>query len=302
MTEKIVERSAFPGAKLLDPTKYGNEEYLIVALFGFILFVAIKHLIFHTIYFWWFQHGRFYIPNTLWTILTGKTLSKRLLNHVSTSSHGNDLNGILNVMDEYFKNKEFAPSLGETKGKVVDEVLEKHKPNSVLIIGCHLGYCLLRILKSLPDNATVFVIEENAEFIATSKQLVAMTKTTIKVTYMCGNAKDLLSTLHCDYGVEKLDFIFLNRISHEEPSHLPLVHLLEGNSENTHSFVHQSGNLDNSKRTVMLADKVVMPGDPSFLKYVRESDHYETKYYQMSLEHSSHEIVDGMEVAIYTGS
>ena len=44
-----------------------------------------------------------------------------------------------------------------------------------------------------------------------------------------------------------------------------------------------------------------MLGDPEFLKYVRNSDKYQTQYYQMALEHSSEEIVDGMEKAVYVG-
>ena len=56
-----------------------------------------------------------------------------------------------------------------------------------------------------------------------------------------------------------------------------------------------------SPRSVVLADKVVLLGDPEYLKYVRASENYETKYYQMALEHSSDEIVDGMEKAIYVG-
>ena len=53
---------------------------------------------------------------------------------------------------------------------------------------------------------------------------------------------------------------------------------------------------------MILADKVVLLGDNEYLKYVRCSGKYETKYYQMALEHSSEEIVDGMEKAIYLGN
>lgn len=63
----------------------------------------------------------------------------------------------------------------------MDQVLEQYQPECVLVVGCHLGYCLLRILKSLPVNAVVYVIEENPEFIATAKQLVSMTSTHTKV-------------------------------------------------------------------------------------------------------------------------
>ena len=53
---------------------------------------------------------------------------------------------------------------------------------------------------------------------------------------------------------------------------------------------------------MVLADKVVLLGDAEFLKYVRCSGKYETKYYQMALEHSSDEIVDGMEKALFIGN
>jgi len=61
--------------KLLHPSKYGAEEWLIVILLIFIVFVIIKHLIFHTLYFWWYHSGQFYIPNKFWTIITGECTS-----------------------------------------------------------------------------------------------------------------------------------------------------------------------------------------------------------------------------------
>jgi len=52
---------------------------------------------------------------------------------------------------------------------------------------------------------------------------------------------------------------------------------------------------------MLVADKVVMLGDPEFLKYVRLSNSYETKYHQMPLEYSPEDIIDGMEVVVYVG-
>ncbi|XP_078491186.1 catechol O-methyltransferase-like [Ciona intestinalis] len=278
----------YPGEMLLHPSLYGPEEYAVCVLACFIGFVMIKHLIFHTGYFWWYSYGQFYIPDTFWTIVTGKPLSKRLLNYVHNRFPNEqekkiNIDEMLDVVDDYFKTKEFGPSLSNTKGKIIDGIVSSHMPKSVLVVGCHAGYVLLRIMRNLPRSSKVIVIEP--------------------VTFIASDASSVVPNLALDYRVDKLDFIFLNRTKHNEPSHLPLLKLLEGDGSKGDSYMHSAADSagDSKPQTVIIADKVVLLGDPEYLKYVRDSNKYETQYFQMSLEHTSEEIVDGMEKATFLG-
>lgn len=53
------------------------------------------------------------------------------------------------------------------------------------------------------------------------------------------------------------------------------------------------------KGTVLLADNVIVPGAPDFLKYVRGSTKFECTHYSSFLEYR--ETVDGLEKALYKG-
>lgn len=60
------------------------------------------------------------------------------------------------------------------KGKVVDDIVMEYQPKEVLVVGCHVGYVLLQILKSLPGNARIFVVESDDEFSTFSKLLLKL--------------------------------------------------------------------------------------------------------------------------------
>uniref|UniRef100_H2YNB5 catechol O-methyltransferase n=1 Tax=Ciona savignyi TaxID=51511 RepID=H2YNB5_CIOSA len=298
---------SFPGELLLYPSLYGPEEYFVCFLAIFIGFVAIKHLIFHTGFFWWYRSGQFYIPNRFWSFVTGKPLSKRLIEFVHKKLPNKEekkmnIEDVLSTVDVYFSTKEFGPSLSNVKGQVVDDLVETYKPQSVLVVGCYVGYVLLRILRKLPRSARVFVIEPNQEYIDAAKSLVKMVGSDGQVTFISAEAVTVIPTFAQDYAVSKFDFVFLNRTKHNAPSHVSLLKLLEGNTKGD-SYLHQASEAvgDAAPKTVVLADKVVLLGDPEFLKYVRGSPNYQTQYYQMSLEHTDEEIIDGMEKAVFVG-
>lgn len=93
---------------------------------------------------------------------------------------------------------------------------------------------------------------------------------------------------------KKLDFVYLNRTGFNQASHKGFMEFLEGQKMLKARSSDGSG-------TCIVSDKVVHIGDAEFLKYVRNSEHFDTKYYQMSLENSPEDIVDAMESAVYIG-
>ena len=56
--------------------------------------------------------------NSLALLCAGKSLTQRLTNYISTKTKDCDwsIDDLMSVMDSYFQNKEFAPSLGTEKG------------------------------------------------------------------------------------------------------------------------------------------------------------------------------------------
>ena len=50
-----------------------------------------------------------------------------------------------------------------------------------------------------------------------------------KVTFVNKELNEtVLENMKRDYGTEKFDFVFLNRTKHNQPSHVPVLKLLEG--------------------------------------------------------------------------
>ena len=47
----------------------------------------------------------------------------------------------------------------------MDHIVTEHCPKEILVVGCHVGYVLLQILKSSPDNVRIFVVESKVEFV-----------------------------------------------------------------------------------------------------------------------------------------
>jgi len=54
----------------------------------------------------------------------------------------------------------------------VDSIVAENQPKEVLVVGCHVGYVLLQILRSSPHCVRIFVIESNLEFIEFAKFLL----------------------------------------------------------------------------------------------------------------------------------
>lgn len=309
MTETILNffwdaGTPLPGEKLFDPSRYGPEEYFILTLAVFIVFVAIKHLIFHTGYFWWYRQGQFYIPNTIWSLVSGKSLPQRVVNHVKDNVKTADnslvsVNAILDLIDEFCTKKEFTPTLGKTKGKILEDAVKRcgsYPDFTALVVGCHVGYPLLKIVDAISssDKAKVIVIEEDLDFICAAQTFLTMTGKEKLVTFLSGSDDaDILDSIKTSYGQDKFDFVFLNRTKLDQPSHIRFFKSLES------AGLFRN---DDNRKTLILADKVITPGDAEYLKYVRLSPNYETEYYQMALEHCDDEIYDGMELATFTKS
>lgn len=95
---------------------------------------------------------------------------------------------------------------------------------------------------------------------------------------------EVIPKLREDYGIEHLDFVFMD---HWKRCYLPDLQALEG-----------SGLL--GEGSVILADNVVFPGAPSFLRYVRRSGLYEHRVHRAALEYIRG-IRDGMAELIYRG-
>lgn len=257
----------------------------------------LKHLIFHTIYYWWYREGRLHLPMKFYNFITGKSLPQRLFEFVKIESEKQkSVEAILKNIEFYSEKKEFALTLGKHKGDILEETVTERKPEKILVCGTLCGYAVLRILRSSLPNSHVYVIESNLENCSYTKRFCSLNGTENQVTVISVSPEKAIPKLKAEYGVKKLDFVFLTSSSLGQPTH----HIILQSLEKENLFYKSKKGVE-GPHTVILADKVVHFSEAEFLKHVRYSDDYETKYHQMPLEYSPKDIIDGMEKAVYVG-
>ncbi|XP_023567376.1 catechol O-methyltransferase isoform X2 [Octodon degus] len=216
-------------------------------------------------------------------LIMGNTKEERILHHVQQHAKPGDPQSVLEAIDTYCSQKEWAMNLGNTKGEIMDAVIREYGPSLVLELGAYCGYSAVRIARLLPPGGRLLTMEINPDYGAITQQMLDFAGLQDKVTVLLGASYDLIPQLKKKYDVDTLDMVFLD---HWKDRYLPDTRLLE-----------ECGLL--RKGTVLLADNVIIPGAPDFLAYVRGSSSFECTHYSAYLEYMK--VTDGLEKAVYKG-
>ncbi|XP_006875908.1 PREDICTED: catechol O-methyltransferase [Chrysochloris asiatica] len=213
----------------------------------------------------------------------GNSKEDRILRHVQQCARPGNPESVLDAIDTYCSQKEWAMNVGDEKGLIVDKVVRECQPSVLLELGAYCGYSAVRMARLLPPGARLLTIELNPIYATITQQMLDFAGLQDKVTVLVGASQDIIPQLKKKYDVDTLDMVFLD---HWKDRYLPDTLLLE-----------ECGLL--RKGTVLLADNVIVPGAPKFLEYMRESSRFKCTHYSSHLEYSDE--VDGLEKAVYVG-
>jgi len=214
----------------------------------------------------------------------------------SKSNQSNAKNTVLNVLTEIEETarKEFLPSIGPIKGKIIEDVIKEHKPKKALEIGTLHGYSAILManimLSGKDGNAyfddseydsskTILVsVEKDQKLASIAKKNIENSKLSEKIEVINGDALDVITKLK-----SKFDLIFLDATKCEYLEYLRLV---------------EENNLLN-KRAVVIADNVLIYENEmkDYLDYVRNSGKYNSRTTETTLEFSKN-VKDALEVSI----
>nr|DBA23097.1 TPA: hypothetical protein GDO54_014050 [Pyxicephalus adspersus] len=212
-----------------------------------------------------------------------ETKEQRVLQFVLQNAIRGDPKSVIDNIDKYCSQREWAMNVGDQKGLILDNVLKESNPNTVLELGTYCGYSTVRIARLLKPGARFLTVEFNPAFAAVAKQIIEFAGLKDKVQVIEGNTQDIIPQLKKKYEVDKLDFVF---VDHWKDKYLPDTQLLE-----------KCGLL--AKGSVVLADNVITPGAPEFLKYVRTCGRYDCTNYPSFLEYMDER--DALEKAVFRG-
>uniref|UniRef100_A0A8C6NKU1 catechol O-methyltransferase n=1 Tax=Nothobranchius furzeri TaxID=105023 RepID=A0A8C6NKU1_NOTFU len=201
---------------------------------------------------------------------------ERVYQYVLTHSTPGDPDSILEAFDFWCSKVEYISNIGPKKGTNTQEQF-------VLELGSHCGYSTIRIARALPLGARLYSIEMDQRNAAIAEKIIRLAGFDDD-TLIVKPSDEVIPQMRSNYGLERLDFVFMD---HWKKCYLPDLQLLE-----------ECGLL--GKGSMILADNVLFPGAPKFLRYLRKCGLYEWKIHRATLEYSRG-IRDGMAELVYQG-
>lgn len=249
---------------------------LCLVLLALLLFLRHHNLI---LFVFWNE----WVLQSINNWLMGDTKEQRILRYALQHAVAGDPQSVLEAIDTYCSQKEWAMNVGAKKGLILDAVVQERRPSTLLELGAYCGYSAVRMARLLQPSARLLTIEINPDYAAITQQMLEFAGLQDKVTVIIGASQDIIPQLKKKYDVDTLDMVFLD---HWKDRYLPDTILLE-----------ECGLL--RKGTVLMADNVIVPGAPDFLEHVRGSSHFECTHFPAYLEYSK--MMDGLEKAVYTG-
>jgi predicted O-methyltransferase YrrM len=191
--------------------------------------------------------------------------------------------------------KEFLPSIGPIKGKIIEDVIKEYKPKKVLEIGTLHGYSAILIaniiLSGEYDNENfnsersstepiLISVEKDQKLANIARKNIEKARLSEKVQVINGDALEIIPRLKSKF---KFNMIFLDATKSEYLKYLQLIE--------KYSLLN--------KRAVVVADNVLIYENEmkDYLDYVRNSGKYISRTTETSLEFTKN-VKDALEVSI----
>lgn len=189
--------------------------------------------------------------------------------------------------------KEFLPSIGPIKGKIIEDVIKQYKPKKALEIGTLHGYSAILIaniiLSGKYDNENfnsernstepiLISVEKDQKLAYIARKNIEKARLSEKIQVINGDALEIIPRLK-----SKFNMIFLDATKSEYLKYLQLIE--------KYSLLN--------KRAVVVADNVLIYENEmkDYLDYVRNSGKYISRTTETSLEFTKN-VKDALEVSI----
>ena len=209
---------------------------------------------------------------------------------------------ILDVLSEIeeIARKDYLPSIGPIKGKIIGEIIKKHKLKRILEIGTLHGYSAILMANFLlsinnddyddNDNTTkeiiVICLEIDKNFTNIAKKNIEKAGLSDKIKVINGDALEIISKLNNNNNHYRFDLIFIDAVKNQYLRYLKLVE--ENDLMNKEAAV-----------VVVIADNVLIYENEmkDYLDYVRNSGLYNSYTTETTLEFTKN-VKDALEVSI----
>ena len=187
---------------------------------------------------------------------------ERLLEFIRTHKNYSKMQGspeiVLAAIDEYGRTSDFLMNVGVEKGRIVaEDLIPKFEPDLMVELGGYVGYSALLFGAALKrvNGRKYLSLEASPKFAAISSALVELAGLDDVVEIRVGPCRDSLRRLRKEYPTGVVDVFFIDHAKLEYVNDLKLCEEL--------GLVGVG--------TTVIADNVISPGVPDYLKYVQSS-------------------------------
>jgi predicted O-methyltransferase YrrM len=179
---------------------------------------------------------------------------------------------------EKMAEKEFVPSIGPIKGKIIKDTIKRYRPKDILEIGTLYGYSAILMASALSSSdGKVVTIEIDKSLAEAARKNIVDAGLSEKTEVITGNALDVIPKLD-----QKFQLMFLDAAKVEYLKYL----------KSAEKYCLEKG-------AVIIADNVKVSKDEmlDYLEYVRNSGVYTSKTIETMLEFTPN-IEDAIEISI----
>jgi catechol O-methyltransferase len=206
-----------------------------------------------------------------WQVGDGR--EEALAAHVLDHARPGDLDDAIRVIDDFCVTRSVMINVGDEKGEILDQAVQRASPSLLLELGTYCGYSGLRMARVMPADARLYSIEFHPANAEIARRIWAHAGVADRLTVIEGTLGDggaTIERLRNDFGFTDgaVDFVF---VDHDKKAYLPdLERILE------ERWLHPG--------SVVVADNVKFPGAPEYRAYLETA---EGKSWR-TIEHDTH--------------
>jgi predicted O-methyltransferase YrrM len=148
------------------------------------------------------------------------------------TSWPDDSNSIVDVTgtgaDHFCRHISYLINVGDEKGKILDNAVERTQPRRLLELGTYCGYSALRMARAMPREARLYSVEFNTANAVIARRILAHAGVDDRVTVLVGRLGDGGETIRAltrerNFTPGSLDLVFLDHDKNAYLSDLELI-------------------------------------------------------------------------------
>ncbi len=214
------------------------------------------------------------VPFLRWSVLTMMLRGRHLLRewqvgdgretalekYVVASARPGDVDDAIRVIDHFCRHVSYLINVGDEKGKILDNAVERTQPRRLLELGTYCGYSALRMARAMPRETRLYSVEFNTANAVIARRILAHAGVDDRVIVLVGTLGDGGETIRalkreCNFTPGSLDLVFLD---HDKKAYLSDLELILAER-----WLHPG--------SVVVADNILVPGAPAYRAHMRDN-------------------------------